>query len=156
MHLARERMLADACITMGVPLLIVRLCAVYGPGDTHNAYGPNRFVRSALKNGIIDLFGGGEERRPHLWVSDAIRALKGVFRTGADGIIHLVPSSSVTFAEIACELQKLVPGTQIRHLPRANPITHKDFSASAVSRWLTEFEFTGLKSGLHEFCGKMR
>lgn len=156
MHLARERMLADACIAMGVPLLIVRLCAVYGPGDTHNAYGPNRFLRSALKNGIIDLFGSGEERRPHLWVSDAIRALIGVFRTGADGILHLVPPSSVTFAEIAYEVQKLVPSTQIRNLPRTNPITHKDFAASGVSRWLSGFDFTDLKSGLHEFWEKMR
>lgn len=156
MHLAREKMLVEACIAMGVPLLIVRLCAVYGPGDTHNAYGPNRFVRSALENGIIDLFGSGEERRPHLWISDAIRALKGFFRMGADGIIHLVPPSSVTFAEIACELQKLISGTQIRHLPRTNPITHKDFSASADSRWLSKFDFTDLRSGLLEFSGKMR
>lgn len=156
MHLARERMLTDACTALGVPLLIVRLCAVYGPGDTHNAYGPNRFVRSALKNGTIDLFGGGEERRPHLWILDAIRALKGFFYKGAEGVVHLVPPLSVTFAEIAGEVQKLVLGTQIRHLPRTNSITHKEFAASFVCRWLDEFDFTDLKSGLLEFSDKMR
>jgi nucleoside-diphosphate-sugar epimerase len=55
MHLARERMLAESCKKAGTPLLIVRPCAVYGAGDTHNSYGPNRFLKTAVEKSEIAL-----------------------------------------------------------------------------------------------------
>jgi len=48
MHRTRELMLAAEA---KAPLAILRLTAVYGAGDTHNSYGPNRFLRQALKDG---------------------------------------------------------------------------------------------------------
>src|SRR2546428_337223 len=48
MHLARERMLIETLRPARTPLAMLRPSLLYGPGDTHNGYGPNRFVRSAL------------------------------------------------------------------------------------------------------------
>ena len=62
MHMVRERMLSQATAVFRIPTLMLRPCAVYGDGDTHNGYGPNRFVRSALQERVIALFGQGEER----------------------------------------------------------------------------------------------
>jgi len=47
-----------------IPLAILRPTLVYGAGDPHNGYGPNRFRRLASANQPIVLFGEGEERRP--------------------------------------------------------------------------------------------
>ena len=60
MHLTREVVLADACGRAGVPLVLLRPSLLFGPGDTHNGYGPNRYVRTALSGGTIKLFGEGE------------------------------------------------------------------------------------------------
>ena len=71
MHRARELMLASEA---KAPVAVLRLTAIYGAGDTHNSYGPNRFMRQALKDGRISLFGNGEETRDHLYVDDARRS----------------------------------------------------------------------------------
>ncbi|HKI93560.1 MAG TPA: SDR family oxidoreductase, partial [Gaiellaceae bacterium] len=67
-HLAREVILADACRAAAIPLAVLRPAALYGGGDTHNSYGPNRFVRTARGDGRIALFGEGEEQRDHVFV----------------------------------------------------------------------------------------
>ena len=36
---------------------ILRPTLVYGPGDTHNGYGPNMFLRAVNSGENIDLFG---------------------------------------------------------------------------------------------------
>ena len=59
MHRTRELMLATEA---KAPIAILRLTAVYGAGDTHNSYGPNRFLRQALKDGRIALFGNARKR----------------------------------------------------------------------------------------------
>src|SRR3990167_2027700 len=60
MHRLRELMFLEI-----VPetLFIIRPTLVYGPGDTHNSYGPNRFRREALKEGSVTFFGEGEDTR---------------------------------------------------------------------------------------------
>ena len=68
MHLAREQMLLS--IAGSTPLAILRPTLVYGAGDPHNGYGPNRFRRQANRGETIVLFGEGEERRDHVDVDD--------------------------------------------------------------------------------------
>ena len=68
MHLAREQMLLS--IAGSIPLAILRPTLVYGAGDPHNGYGPNRFRRQANRGETIVLFGEGEERRDHVDVDD--------------------------------------------------------------------------------------
>ena len=47
-------------------LAILRPTLIYGAGDPHNGYGPNRFRRLAATGKPIILFGEGEERRDHV------------------------------------------------------------------------------------------
>jgi UDP-glucose 4-epimerase len=54
MHLARELMLKA---TVKAPLAVVRSTLIYGEGDPHNGYGPNRFRRLAAAGQEIVLFG---------------------------------------------------------------------------------------------------
>jgi UDP-glucose 4-epimerase len=98
MHLAREKMLEEACAAQGIKLLILRPCAIYGPGDTHNSYGPNRFIHSALRDGTIRLFGNGEENRPHLFIDDFIDVLVESSRIAElTGVLHVIPETSYSF-----------------------------------------------------------
>ena len=67
MHLAREMMLGAE---VKAPLAHLRPTLIYGAGDPHNGYGPNRFRRLAAKGEDIVLFGEGEERRDHVHIDD--------------------------------------------------------------------------------------
>ena len=54
MHLTREVMLVNA---WQGPLCFLRPTLIYGSGDPHNGYGPNRFMRQAKKGEDIFIFG---------------------------------------------------------------------------------------------------
>ena len=61
-HTTREMVFASALADFSIPFCVLRPTSIFGPGDTHNAYGPNRFVRSALRDARIELFGDGDHR----------------------------------------------------------------------------------------------
>ena len=73
MHLSRELMMSEM---KNIPHVILRVTMVYGAGDTHASYGPNRFFKTAILNRKIDLFGGGEELRDHVHVRDVAAITK--------------------------------------------------------------------------------
>lgn len=149
MHLAREQMLRTAAAAARTPHVILRPCAVYGPGDTHNGYGPNRFARSALAEGKIKLFGGGEETRDHVFIDDvaAIVALSLLHRS--TGVLNIVSGRSATFGEIAAQIATLCPKpVTIESLPRGGAITHRHFDASTLLRSFPSHLPTDLASGL--------
>ena len=70
MHLTREEILK---YNFNKILCILRPTIIYGAGDSHNGYGPNRFVNCALRNNSISIFGSGEERRDHIFIEDLVK-----------------------------------------------------------------------------------
>jgi nucleoside-diphosphate-sugar epimerase len=135
MHLAREQALAAATAAAKVPYCILRPCAVYGPGDTHNGYGPNRFARTALAEGKIKLFGGGEETRDHVFIDDVVGVIGLALRHRSTGTLNLVSGRSAAFAEVAAMVAGLCPRpVVIETLPRNGAVTHRHFDATALLR----------------------
>jgi len=67
MHISREVMLKAE---ISAPLVVIRPTLIYGTGDPHNGYGPNRFLRLAKEGKDILLFGEGEEQRDHVFIGD--------------------------------------------------------------------------------------
>ena len=73
-------------------LLIIRPTLIYGPGDPHNGYGPNRFMRLAIVNKNIELFGKGEEVRDHIHIDDVGKIISMLILRRVVGILNLVTS----------------------------------------------------------------
>jgi UDP-glucose 4-epimerase len=157
MHLVRERMFASALQKTGTPYMILRPCAVYGAGDTHNSYGPNRFLRAAIKEYKISLFGQGEEKRDHVSVKD-VSSLAGLcLLHRSQGILNVATGESVSFFDVA-EMVTDISGERVRveGSERANPVTHRHFDIAAVYKAFPDFEFTPLRSGLSEMLKETR
>ena len=149
MHRAREAALIGACAVAKIPLVILRPCAVYGPGDTHNGYGPNRFIRTAIEKGAVDLFGGGEEQRDHLYIEDFAKLASDCVTRGARGDLNIATGKAYSFAEAASVAAKLAGrAVEVRTSARANPITHRHFDTTALLRAFPGFSFTSLEDGL--------
>jgi len=147
MHLAREQMLAAA--TAKVPYCILRPCAVYGPGDTHNSYGPNRFARTALAEGKIRLFGAGEETRDHVFIDDVAAIIELALQHCSTGTLNVVSGRSVTFAEAARLIAGLCPcAVTIESLPRSSPVTHRHFDPTELLRAFPGHPMAGLSAGM--------
>lgn len=148
-HLTRERMVratADAC---KVPWLIVRPTLVYGRGDTHGSYGPNRFFRQIADAGVIKLFGDGEEQRDHVYIGDVAEVLALCLRRRSAGIVNLATGVSTSFGDVAkmCAARSRKPVT-IERLPRSGPITHRHFDVSNLIKAFPAWRFTPLAAGL--------
>jgi UDP-glucose 4-epimerase len=154
MHRTRELLLAAEA---KAPLAILRLTAVYGAGDTHNSYGPNRFLRQALKDGRIPLFGNGEESRDHLHVDDATQLILKVVTHGSAGLMNLATGTSETFRMVA-DLVAARAGraVEVASSPRQNPATHRHFDVTNLLRAFPGTHFRPLPEALSEIFVEMR
>lgn len=132
MSLGRE--LACAEIRTDV-FTIVRLAPVYGMGDTHNSYGPNRFARQALGDGQIAVFGGGEAGRDHVAISDVAEVIVRSIRQIERGVINVASGQMRTFAQIAELVRSVAPsGATVASVgSEANP-TFRSFDLSGLIR----------------------
>jgi UDP-glucose 4-epimerase len=154
MHRTRELMLLAES---KAPLAIVRLTAVYGGGDTHNSYGPNRFVRQLFTDARIPLFGNGEETRDHLHIDDAVALLLAIIRRGSTGVLNLASGTSHTFRAVA-DLIVAQAGRSavVEPSERRNPITHRHFDITNLLRAFPAIQFTPIEHGLTATIEAMR
>ena len=148
-HIVRENLLAQVCRSSNIPLAIVRPCAIYGAGDPHNSYGPNRFVRTAQSIGKITLFGNGEEERDHVYIDDVVEIVLQCLLRGSTGVINAVSGTALSFHEVAGRIIAAIGRpVGIETVPRRVPIIHKRFDATALLRAFPEFVTTSLETGI--------
>lgn len=153
MHLARERMLVETARASATPLAILRPSLLYGPGDTHNGYGPNRFVRLAASGKDITLFGEGEEQRDHVFIADVARLVELTLFHRSSGTLNLATGRSWSFREVAERAVAAVGRVvSVTGTPRANPITHRHFDITATIAAFPRFAYTRLEDGLAQFA----
>lgn len=151
MHLSREVMLKQVCTT---PMAVVRPSLIYGPTDTHNGYGPNQFLRLALANKEITLFGDGEEQRDHVFIEDVVEILRLIILHRSEGILNVATGIVTSFRSVAEIVSKLfVPQTGINTKPRVGPMPHngyRPFDPSACKTAFPEFNYTTLAAGINK------
>jgi UDP-glucose 4-epimerase len=149
MHLAREAMFRSE---VKAPLATLRPTLIYGAGDPHNGYGPNRFRRLAAKGEPIVLFGKGEERRDHVLIDDVAElAARVVYRRSA-GALNVATGHVASFRDIAEMAVKLSGrSAPIRETERTGPMPHngyRPFDVAACRAAFPDFAFTPLAEGL--------
>jgi nucleoside-diphosphate-sugar epimerase len=149
MHLAREIVLREA---VTAPLVLLRPSLLYGAGDPHNGYGPNRFRRLAVKGEPITLFGEGEERRDHVLIDDLAELVRLVLCRRSSGVLNVASGEAVSFRAVAERVAALAPTpVAIRTAPRVGPMPHngyRPFDIAACRSAFPDFAYTPLNDGL--------
>lgn len=143
MHLAREVMFRAE---LKAPLAILRPTLIYGSADPHNGYGPNRFRRLSAANEPIVLFGEGEERRDHVWISDVAELVVRVLYRKSKGVLNVATGTVHSFREIAERFSK-----NIKTTARSGPMPHKGyrpFDPAGTRKAFPDFRYTPLDEGL--------
>ena len=105
MHVARETMLCASFPDM--PTACLRPTLVYGAGDPHNGYGPNRFRRLAQAGEAITLFGEGEERRDHVSVDDVAELGAQMVMHRSSGALNAATGTVISFMDSAKKMAGL-------------------------------------------------
>jgi len=98
MHFSRELIINGL---KNVPVCHVRPTAVFGLNDPHNSYGPNRFIKEALNNQSITIFGEGKELRDFISISEVASLVTRIVFKKSSGVYNAVSGKSVSFLEIA-------------------------------------------------------
>lgn len=146
-----ERILQNVAGSAGFPLLILRPCQVYGPGDTHTTYGPGDFIHSILQNRTLRLYSNGEELRDHLYIGDLVRLIHHFIFGNFSGIYNLATGQSHSFQELVECLRKVIPyNFSVSHSPRIQPLVNHKFDTTKLSQAMPNFRFTELEKGLRE------
>ena len=134
------------------PLAVVRSTLIYGDGDPHNGYGPNRFRRLAAAGQEIVLFGEGEERRDHVLVDDVAEIVCRVIERRSRGTLNIATGEVFSFREIAERVAARVnPTVPVRGTPRQGEMPHggyRPFDIAACRQAFPDFRYTSLADGL--------
>ena len=115
-----------------VPVVGLRYFTVFGPGQRPDmAF--NRFIRMALENVPLTIFGDGKQRRDFTFVGDAVAATLNAGGTGVPGgVYNIAGGSQVSVAEVIEALGDVlgieVPVTYEAEIPGDVRETHADSS----------------------------
>ncbi len=152
---ASEQILALECREMDIPLAILRLPGVYGPGDTH--HGPVRnFIDAALRRKPITVFGDGNQRRDLLYVRDVPGVVSAICARQVTGVFNAVTGRTLSLNEMLDAIGALAGRTlDIRYEREASQIDLM-FAPPALLRALPEVALTPLEKGIAETYAALR
>ena len=146
---AGERVLANVCGSAKIPLAIVRPTGVYGAGDTHNSYGPNRFISQIQSDGKVSLFGEGDDIRDHVYLDDVAAAVAGLAASDATGVVNIASGESRSFGSIVEQLQAISPVPfEVVNLPKSGGTSRRDFDIGRLRAALPDLTLTPFEEGL--------
>ena len=144
-----EQALGQVAAEAKLPLLILRPVSMFGPGDTHNSYGPNRFVRQVVAERSVRLFGEGDDERDHLYVEDAARLIGTLALGDVTGTLNLATGVSRSFGSIVEQLQAIAPYPfQVVRQPRSGPASFRPFDIGQLAAAIPGLTFTDFQTAL--------
>ena len=145
-QLSREVVLRNSSIKN---LAILRVCAVYGEGDTHNGYGPNRFINQIRNSEGIKVFGEGLNFRDHIHIDDVVNLIIRSLKNNLSGTLNVVSGKSYSFRDVAEKCREIFnPQAEIYNSGSEGEIVMKSFDNSRISETFPDFTAIDLLSGL--------
>jgi nucleoside-diphosphate-sugar epimerase len=155
MHKTRELIIKSQIVDeLKVPLFIARPTLIYGLNDPHNGYGPNRFLREALNNERISIFGKGEELRDHVSIEDVGRLIYEAVCHKSSGILNIASGQTISFRAIAEKIIFLTHRSiEITETPRAGEMPHngfRPFDIKSTTDYFPNFEYMDISEGLRK------
>lgn len=145
-QLSREIILQNSKI---MNLAILRVCAVYGEGDTHNGYGPNRFINQIKSSETIKVFGEGLNYRDHIHINDVVNLILRSLKTNFTGTLNIATGKSYSFHDVAEKCRSIFsPQTKIENTGTEGEIIVKSFDVSKINETFPDFTAMNLDAGL--------
>ena len=135
----------------GIPLLLLRPCKIYGPGDPSFTYGPVQFIQSILYDGKICLFGDGTELRDYIFIRDLVQIIIQLAFSNNSGTYNIATGQSCSFQDIIGYLKKVSKRNfEVQQKERTRPIIDQKTNVMKLVSMLPGFRFTPMEDGLVE------
>jgi UDP-glucose 4-epimerase len=145
-----ENYLRVFCNSLGIPLTILRLSHIYGPGEWHNKAIPN-FIKNCIGGVSHKLFGGGKDLREFVHVRDIARAIELSFGRTENGIFNIAGGRALTVRQTLDLIETLFNvNLPVEELPADRPPLDLSFDLSHAKRVLGYEPQVTLEDGLRE------
>jgi len=152
-----EYLLGKTCFNANIPMTVLRLSGIYGPGDEGKST-INKLLLSAM-NGKITIYGDGSNKRDFLYVEDISRIVKLILKNEQNGVFNIATGKSSSLIEIVKILSSLFKDKFIvEHKPEGNPaakrVSNMSYDISLLNKTFPEFKFIDLRKGLSMYLNR--
>lgn len=148
--LLTENYLRVFCNSIGIPLTILRLSHIYGPGEWLNKAIPN-FIKNCIAGNPHKLFGGGMDVREFVNVRDAAYAINLSLNRKSEGIFNIAGGRPLNIRQILDLVQRIYGSDlPVIELPADRPPLDLSFDLTLAERELGYKPKVTLEDGLKE------
>jgi len=134
---------------------IIRPTPIYGNGDPHNSYGPNRFLKQSMNEEKITIFGNGTSIRDHIFKEDVARIVNETIAIKFSGILNAASGHSCSFLSLAKIVQSLSPNhVSIEQSGNESTPSFVYYDISKITKVMPNVQIHGIKNGLLKILQK--
>jgi len=137
----------------GFNLTILRLCGIYGKGDTSKST-INRLVSSAINGRRINITSDPDIERDFILVNDISRIVENIVDNKIIGIFNIATGKSQTIYAIAKKIVSTLNfkvDINIQNKIEGNRVLKLQFNTSSLSNKFKDFKMTSLDDGLVDY-----
>lgn len=146
--LATEALLRVYADRTGVPVTVLRLPQVYGPGDTSAKAIPN-FIRSVLQGNPPVVYGDGSDVRDYIYVDDAVDTVLNALARQVNGTFNISGGKGCSIREVVMTILRLAKSSLTpKWQPRARLASHIIVDITHASEQLRYTPKVMLEEGL--------
>jgi len=150
-----EYLLKQICSKESIPLAILRLPGIYGPGDNFSST-IGVLIRGALNEKKIVLHGKGDYLRNFVYVDDVYQIIQSAIKRKKSVLMNVATIKSFAIKEIVKLIKNSLPfPVQIQHKERVLNIEKRakylQFDCSVAKKEFPDVCFTDLKTGVARY-----
>jgi nucleoside-diphosphate-sugar epimerase len=155
---ASEFLLRRTCFRNAIPLAILRLTGVYGPGDNGKSTLWN-LLNSAVKNREIFIYGDGKNMRNYLYVRDLYKITRQAIIQKTDRVVNVASPQSYSIVQIIEILKRQLPfKVKVTFRPEnvgaEERLKHMRLDCSLLEREFPCLKMTRLKDGICQYISE--
>lgn len=144
--------------SFGMDTVVLRFGNVYGPGSAHKNSVIAKFIRRALDNEVLEVYGDGAQSRDFIYIEDLVEAImKSAIMPGIGGeVFQIATSRETTISELAQELVSILNSKNIHDIHVMNAAARigdvkRNYSDTEKARKLLGWrQMTDLHYGLNQ------
>jgi UDP-glucose 4-epimerase len=139
--LATEGFCSAYCGSYGLRCLSLRFSNIYGPHSAHKKSVVAAFIKRALSNEPLIIYGDGTQQRDYLYVGDLVRGIAAAIHRGATGTFQLGSGRPTSLLELIQAIEAICGRKlDVRWEPRRSAEIHSTWCD--ISKARTEFSYT--------------